>query len=468
MKKLLKGLMMIGLMHGTAFASEGPAVLLDESDETLELRAVLGDEHTFRRSVRLKLDQSFGARFSFLPSDLRQVDGDAVIDRSNITLVGEHELRSAAPQDFEVRISNVTVPGTYEGTLDFMLEGQEVRQPPRSFRLVAQARPELTLVDATRLSARRVRSGGCVLGVCPGAWLAEHLLPAELSRDEIIFTVHNPTAVPAVPTGAQVQLKGEETSYTLTDAAFVDVDGLKAVGPHESATFAVGLRRGAIPPERYSGKVLLQLAGQAQAAAFPVELAVREGPGLALFLMLLGIILGRMVKHMHDRSHAMAFALSEVRRVQQRIGRASQGVQEALLRRLDAVRAEVTAHRLDGVRAELERIEQALEDAVMPATSAAIPVPVSSGATHRVGQLLARLSGVMPELSRHDAAYHLARPMLYLLLLMGLVAVGMQAFYVGAGVTFGVQPLADYVGIMLWGLTADVTSRSVSSLRVNS
>lgn len=77
---------------------------------------------------------------------------------------------------------------------------------------------------------------------------------------------------------------------------------------------------------------------------------------------------------------------------------------------------------------------------------------------------LITLSGVS-ERVRAEATFWVVRPLLSLILLVGLSAVGMGSLYVENGTTFGARPFSDYLGLILWGLSADVASRSLSSLQ---
>ena len=42
--------------------------------------------------------------------------------------------------------------------------------------------------------------------------------------------------------------------------------------------------------------------------------------------------------------------------------------------------------------------------------------------------------------------------------------VGFQALYVAQGTTFGANPVNDYLPLVLWGLTSDVTGATISKL----
>ncbi|AOY82942.1 hypothetical protein BJP36_26540 [Moorena producens JHB] len=81
----------------------------------------------------------------------------------------------------------------------------------------------------------------------------------------------------------------------------------------------------------------------------------------------------------------------------------------------------------------------------------------------RLKRSLIVLSGVSSQV-RAEATYWVVRPLLSLALLFGLSVVGIRALYVENGGTFGADPFADYWELVLWGLSADVASRSLSSL----
>jgi hypothetical protein len=73
------------------------------------------------------------------------------------------------------------------------------------------------------------------------------------------------------------------------------------------------------------------------------------------------------------------------------------------------------------------------------------------------------LSGVSDR-ARAEATFWVVRPLLALVLLGGLSAMGLGSLYVEKGGTFGARPFSDYLGLILWGLSADVASRSLSNL----
>jgi hypothetical protein len=82
----------------------------------------------------------------------------------------------------------------------------------------------------------------------------------------------------------------------------------------------------------------------------------------------------------------------------------------------------------------------------------------------RMQDFLVLISGVSDDV-RIGATVLIIRPFLSLTLLVGLSLVGLGSLYVDNGITFGSRPFADYLGLILWGISADVASRNISSLQ---
>ncbi|MBD2342051.1 hypothetical protein H6G64_34550 [Calothrix sp. FACHB-156] len=90
---------------------------------------------------------------------------------------------------------------------------------------------------------------------------------------------------------------------------------------------------------------------------------------------------------------------------------------------------------------------------------------IESTQWERLQQYLIHLSGFSEQV-RVEANFWVVRPLLWLTLLLGLSAVGMVNLYVENGSTFGAKRFSDYFGLILWGLSANVASSSLSSLQV--
>jgi hypothetical protein len=75
------------------------------------------------------------------------------------------------------------------------------------------------------------------------------------------------------------------------------------------------------------------------------------------------------------------------------------------------------------------------------------------------------LKGLSGSFSREEANdYPIVRPLLHALLLGVLVLIGLQTLYIASGTTFGSAGIYDYLGLFLWGLSADVAQATLQSL----
>jgi hypothetical protein len=113
---------------------------------------------------------------------------------------------------------------------------------------------------------------------------------------------------------------------------------------------------------------------------------------------------------------------------------------------------------IEAYKRSLEEIVTATNRINQPTKEKTAPSPLA-----KFQQFLINLSGVSDRV-RAEATFWVVRPLLSLILLVGLSAAGISSLYIENGTTFGARPFADYLGLILWGLSADVASRSLSNL----
>ncbi|MFN6567384.1 hypothetical protein [Dendronalium sp. ChiSLP03b] len=113
---------------------------------------------------------------------------------------------------------------------------------------------------------------------------------------------------------------------------------------------------------------------------------------------------------------------------------------------------------IEPYKRSLEEIVTATNRINQPTKEKTTPSPLV-----KFQQFLINLSGVSDRV-RAEATFWVVRPLLSLILLVGLSAAGISSLYIENGTTFGARPFADYLGLILWGLSADVASRSLSNL----
>ncbi|NET44149.1 hypothetical protein [Okeania sp. SIO2B3] len=110
---------------------------------------------------------------------------------------------------------------------------------------------------------------------------------------------------------------------------------------------------------------------------------------------------------------------------------------------------------LDGFRASRDKLVDTIQ--------ALKPKLPGSRRWNWLAKFLAALSGV--QTLNTEVRYWLIRPILWLVLLIVLVLLGLQTLYVNAGATFGVNGLYDYLGLFLWGLSADIANLGLRKLQ---
>lgn len=155
-----------------------------------------------------------------------------------------------------------------------------------------------------------------------------------------------------------------------------------------------------------------------------------------------------------------------IRKVRRLIAENNDTEAKAVLEQIDAELDQYDSIRAAG-ESSLSPYRQSIQDAVTATTQINQPSPLSPhpmGQSTRLRTFLITLAGVSDRV-RAEATFWVVRPLLSLILLGGLAAIGLRSLYVENGTTFGAKPFADYLGLILWGLSADVASRSLSSLQ---
>jgi hypothetical protein len=155
---------------------------------------------------------------------------------------------------------------------------------------------------------------------------------------------------------------------------------------------------------------------------------------------------------------------SDIRLCRERVGLKQDAEAKALLDRIK----EALVSLLTALTETDSDPDADISDAVRRADSAADAAGslLRRGASgrRRFRDFLITLSGLSDEL-RAEATLFVARPLLWLVLLLGLVALGMKTLYVDNPV-FGVNLFADMLGLIFWGISSDVASRTLSGLQL--
>jgi hypothetical protein len=391
-----------------------------------------------------------------------------------------------------------------------------------------------TLVPLRESEQIQLRLVNCSWGL--DCILADLLLPgAQVKPLELHFD--NPTQTAIEVRNTAIVTRGALTWYQPSSDEIAFAPNPKPFSANQIGSLTLNFKPLTLPPDQYNGAAYLTLSGQPTRLTLPINMSVRSGPLMPLFVLFLGIILGRLLKYMETRGEAQANALRSINRLQSDIATVEPEDQAILTGMVKKTRKLVFREQLEDAEANvkvvrnrlevlirLRQIESSLElpaeeteqaitliqkarnylaqeddarckealDKIIAITDSFSPrgagepeinetirgaaanlednlrrpaiVLAQPNRIEWLQQFLIALSG-LSEQFRAEATFWVVRPLLSLILLIGLSIVGINTLYVENGATFGAKPLSDYLGLILWGLSADVASRSLSSLR---
>lgn len=538
-------LLVLLICPAPALAQVKAKIEVDAKDKPLEIKGWLGEENALIGNIRLTASGKDVAALTLLASDLKRQEGDEIIGRQQVELIGERKLEAGLPKDFQVKVNGVKLPGTYAGEIELLLPGQKRSEAlVIPIKIKAKAKPALTPIKGSeQIQVQLVQcSWDCGLG--------HLLLPASNFQNQWQLRLDNPIQAPVSLSSAEVVLEGKQTGYQITKTE-VEPPPNSEMPANKIISLPLKWTRSRIPPDRYTGAVYLLIEGKEGRLAIPIDLSMRTGPALPIFVLFIGIILGRLFKYMQSKGIPQSDALAKLYQVEgQIIAEADSKDREILTSMVKKVRHSVSQIELETVTTDLGKIKERLncltslrkmeqqlqgmeqdpdvggENGVLekikearnlikfenddkakellqqvqgviakvskgmmgpddkrdPSLTAAENEVVSAIASaERIAQatvvqskmamnrfawlkqILIIISGVSNQL-RAEATLWIVRPLLSLALLLGLSLVGLRALYVEKGTTFGADPFSDYLGLILWGLSADVASRSVSNL----
>ena len=184
-----------------------------------------------------------------------------------------------------------------------------------------------------------------------------------------------------------------------------------------------------------------------------------------------------------NAASARLATLNELRRIQDSLkGQEEKPAVKAILDDIGKARAQIRFQQDDKAKELLKKIKDALVEletnpgtvdtaavdlrtAIAMVDSASTNIDVIGNArdiaTDRFRSPFVLISGLSNQF-RNEATLFV-RPLLWLALLIGLLAVGLKALYID-NPTFGASPFTDFFGLVFWGLSTDVASRTLSGL----
>jgi len=515
-----------------------------EGTTPVEIPAKLGDDSSFSGTVGLI--SSSQAHRLFMQSGVLKGDNHQPPIQSrqvSLALTTEFDLEAETPKYIAVKITGVKDPGTYGGNLYFFEPGKGTTPAVTvPIKLVVHSDPVVALCKGSdSMTLQFVRCFGV------GCSLAGFLEPAAVlkSRFEYQGEFHSICLVnrsrESFSIGGDLQGRGVTNRETLGTALTIDTSKLEKVEP-KSNFVNIPFHFVTVPAaDHYIGSIDLTSADK-PLVTVPLDVYVKSGPILPLFVLICGIFFGWLLKYMATKGQLQSDLLLKLYETEGEIA-VSPPDQALLQPMIDDVKSEIYAMQLDAARtgldaiqnrwtllSRLRRLETTLD--TQKANPAVLPIldniqsarqQIAAGQDEQaaaevakiqtaVGNLHKATAPAAPQMAlisraklqadkagdaaaigakqsqsskpqwwarifrtvisvalplRAELTLWLARPALYILLIFMLCSLGMQQLYV-KNATFGANPLSDYFGLIMWAISSDVASRSLSNLKAGS
>lgn len=495
------------------------------ADRSLDVRVIFDGKNTsISRYVSVTTDKAV-QQVALDPGDLVSTTGE-VVDRSNVRLAQAASLTPSIPTNLLVNISGIAKPGIYSGA--FILRPAD--KPPNNsgkvdLKLSVEPKPTVSFLP----QAPTLYAVGCSVGL--SCWFGQWL--ASVSATQTI-ALNNETQGRVTLKGASLYFRGEKSGQ------FLDTTELAVTVPKADLVqnalgkIEVVAKSDRLAADKYQGVLRLNVQDLDGPITATASLYVRDGAGLAVILLLAGILAGRiarvvnapeyvarmrqlhtldiftkaseeihydLIKDKIDKARLSIRLANSIESVDKQLDSLSTTIQ--ILSSLQAARTEAARMGDSGVEsaarnaeseilADLnsEKFQEAqgkltnLQNVLISAQQAAqqqkggsglqaqiligllrtaIPVvPSSASSTSKFERFLLKVSGGAP-VDPGFGLWKIGGPLSFILLLLLLVMVGTYTLYI-KNPTFGSDAFYDYLGVFLWGLSADVAQRSLQNI----
>lgn len=457
------------------------AATLRPEDASISLTGESGKQSE-TRTIRFEL--AVGEKtpaLYFTPGDLqRTTPTPSRIDRAQVRVTAS---AASSPGSASYEVVVTTLPeryGTYQGKIQ-VSEGAK-KLDPISVTLLVRVPAMLPLTASPPNIALALAAGSRSAAGVLSNW------PSAASM---------PVAVAGLPAGAEIA--DVRTSPLMSARGYGEFPGdYGATKRTGGLVFRADASKA--KPDKYTSVAEMDLAGSDRRISVPVEVSVRVSPWCVIVLLLAGIVLGRGAKWMNEQGQKLLAAQQRVNDFEVRtatldadyrrhlddkvaklhrlvsqnrltdldsamvdaVARADLLERAALLRQLALAKSDTDAQaKLNTIAGEARFVTKpemlkprldAVETALTTAPGADAPPPSK---------------GDEPPYSRgRSTLVRLAGALRWILELAGVVLlafIGYEVLYLNGSATFGAN-FSDYFGALVWGLGADVTARTITSL----
>jgi hypothetical protein len=440
------------------YAEEPVELEIVPGDEELNLVGPIGASTRFEDGFRLVARGGDLASITFEPTDL--TDDDKLIPFWKITM---EPTTKPLPKDkaemFKVVVVGWSEPGIYSGELHILKPGEPSDQGLTiPITLIAEATPEVEKEPTTaKLDPSLVR---CRPGL--GCGLAQTLLGrAAMQRTREIRLGNAGPVAASLQSVEVVDVKGETGGYQLTAEDF-DFKPPRTLPPKGSDLLELTVKTDRIPPDQYRGTIRIPVEGQEDAPVnIDVDLKVRAGLLVPMIVIVGGWLLGHIIK-LWPAAEQRSRLLLRVEGLEKKIDTLND--KKDFETRIETIRQLIDDRKFPDAKTQLKTLEDDVQSQLDAESGVDISRPrqwvreLASGARHVVGWL----SGIPPEFEARFVLWIL-QPLLYLVFVVWIIYLGIQQNYVSQA-TFGANPVADYVGLIIWAMSADIVGRTITNI----
>ena len=248
-------------------------------------------------AARLLLSSKTGAAFLLKPTSLVDAQTNRFILAGKIELPATIRIEKGNSAEVIVSVPRPPAPGRYKGELHLRQEGDTCQW---TIPLLVDFHGASEGFDIPQDDEQ------LTIQTCPVSWFAR-LLPSRIQQQGLSFRVENKSLYPAQIERIAISLKGVSSQRVLSEADFEPSNIGQELAPSEMRTLQLSLKKGIdLPPDEYKGQLQLYLKAQPEPLKATVSIFRRSSVGWALFLILLGIFVGRMLKDLDKASAQMA------------------------------------------------------------------------------------------------------------------------------------------------------------------
>lgn len=267
--------------------------IINNDARSLSISGTLGnDNNEGMFKGFLELESQSGGTFDVESSTLKDAcSGHLIPSQSVVLKTTPLAIEKGKRKELFVEITG-NKGGNYEGNLTVSQKGGECKIIiPISYKLMRGG--ELSIFETDKqLTVKTVPPN--ILGA---------LLPARINQKSISFRVENAGDCPVSPKNYTFSLIGNETRQAITDSQLVWTNPTFEVLPKGEQIVTFNLRRDIwdIPPDEYKGRLQLHMEQSSTPLNIDISLFSRMPIGLAVILLIVGIIAGRIVRDLTKR-----------------------------------------------------------------------------------------------------------------------------------------------------------------------